>query len=109
MPAFSHGLIKISLVFKLCCIRLIKIFLTHVSVIKLLIDVISLLTPWVRFPDMNIHDGLLYSYTIHNHQQKRQTDDLIFSGRSLIKIRQRTGHKSDPSGTTDRTGTRSEA
>ena len=35
---------------------------------------------------------------------KRRTDDLIFSGRSLIKIRNRTGSKTDPWGTPDRTG-----
>ena len=36
---------------------------------------------------------------------KRQTDDLIFSGRSLIKMRNRTGPKTDPRETPDRTGT----
>ena len=40
---------------------------------------------------------------------KRRTDDLIFSGRSLIKIRNRTGPRTDPWGTPDRTGTGSEA
>ena len=40
---------------------------------------------------------------------KRRTDDLIFSGRSLIKMRNRTGPKTDPRGTPDRTGTGSEA
>ena len=40
---------------------------------------------------------------------KSQTDDLIFSGRSLIKMRNRTGPKTDPWGTTDKTGTGSEA
>ena len=50
--------------------------------------------------------GILYSFTKHNHQQK---DDLIFSGRSFIKMRNRTGPKTDPLGTTDRTGTGSEA
>ena len=39
----------------------------------------------------------------------RRTDDLIFSGRSFIKMRNRTGPKTDPLGTPDRTGTRSEA
>ena len=29
---------------------------------------------------------------------KRRTDDLIFSGRSLIKMRNRTGPKNDPWG-----------
>ena len=32
---------------------------------------------------------------------KRRTDDLIFSGRSLIKMRNRTGPKTDPWGTPD--------
>ena len=40
---------------------------------------------------------------------KRRKDDLIFSGRSLIKMRNRTGPKTDPWGTPDRTGTGSEA
>ena len=40
---------------------------------------------------------------------KRRTDDLIFSGRSLIKMRNRAGPKTDPWGTPDRTGTGSEA
>ena len=40
---------------------------------------------------------------------KRRTDDLIFSGRSLIKMRNRTGPKTYPLGTLDRTGTGSEA
>ena len=40
---------------------------------------------------------------------KRRTDDLIFSGISLIKMRNRTGPKTDPWGTSDRTGTGSEA
>ena len=40
---------------------------------------------------------------------KRQTDDLILSGRSLIKIKKRTGPKTDPWGTQDKTGTGSEA
>ena len=40
---------------------------------------------------------------------KMQTDDLIISGRSLIKMRNRTGPKTDPWGTPDRTGTGSEA
>ena len=40
---------------------------------------------------------------------KRRTDDLIFSGRSLIKMRNRTGPRTDPWGTPDRTGTGSEA
>ena len=39
---------------------------------------------------------------------KRRTDDLMFSGRSLIKMRKRTGPKTDPWGTPDRTGTGSE-
>ena len=39
---------------------------------------------------------------------KRRTDDLIFSGRSLIKTRKRT-RQTDPWGTPDRTGTGSEA
>ena len=30
---------------------------------------------------------------------KKRTDDLIFSGRSLIKMRNRTGPKTDPWGT----------
>ena len=38
---------------------------------------------------------------------KRRTDDLIFSGRSLIKMRNRTGPKTDPWGTPDRTYNRS--
>ena len=40
---------------------------------------------------------------------KRRTDDLIFSGRSFIKMRNRTGPKTNPWGTPDRTGTGSEA
>ena len=40
---------------------------------------------------------------------KRRTDDLIFSGRSLIKMRNRTGPKTDPWGTPDRTETGSKA
>ena len=40
---------------------------------------------------------------------KRRTDDLIFSGRSLIKMRNITGPKTDPWKTLDRTGTGSEA
>ena len=40
---------------------------------------------------------------------KRRTDDLIFSGRSLMKMRNRTGPRTDPWGTRDRTGTGSEA
>ena len=40
---------------------------------------------------------------------KRRTDDPIFSGRSLMKMRNRTGPKTDPWGTPDRTGTGSEA
>ena len=40
---------------------------------------------------------------------KRRTDDLIFSGRLLIKMRNRTGPKTDPWGTPDRTGDGSEA
>ena len=35
---------------------------------------------------------------------KRRTDDLIFLGRSLIKMRNRTGPKTDSWGTPDRTG-----
>ena len=44
VAAFSHGLSKILLVFKLCCIRLFKLFLNtlYVLVLKLLVDVISL-------------------------------------------------------------------
>ena len=39
---------------------------------------------------------------------KRRTDDLILSGRSLINIKKRTGPKTDPCGTPDKTlrGTR---
>ena len=40
---------------------------------------------------------------------KRRTDDLIFSGRSLIKMRNRTGPRTDPLRTPDRNGTESEA
>ena len=40
---------------------------------------------------------------------KRRTDDLIFSGRSLMKMRNRTGPRADPWGTPDRTGTGSVA
>ena len=40
---------------------------------------------------------------------KRRTDDLIFSGRSLIKMRNRTGPRTDLWGTPDRTGAGSEA
>ena len=40
---------------------------------------------------------------------KRQTDDLILSGRSLINIKKRMGPKTDPWGTPDKTGTGSEA
>ena len=40
---------------------------------------------------------------------KRRTDDLILSGRSLINIKKRTGPKTDPWGTPDKTGTGSEA
>ena len=36
---------------------------------------------------------------------KRRTDDLILSGRSLINIKKRTGPKTDPWGTPDKTGT----
>ena len=39
----------------------------------------------------------------------RRTDDLILSGRSLINIKKRTGPKTDPCGTPDKTGTGSEA
>ena len=42
-------------------------------------------------------------------QAKRRTDDLIFSGRSLMKMRNRTGFRTDPWGTPDRTRTGSEA
>ena len=38
-----------------------------------------------------------------------RTDDLMLSGRSLMKIRNRTGPKTDPCGTPERTGTGSEA
>ena len=40
---------------------------------------------------------------------KRRIDDLIFSGIALIKMRNRTGPRTDPWGTPDRTGTGSEA
>ena len=40
---------------------------------------------------------------------KRRADDLILSGRSLIKMRNRTVPKTDPWGTPDRTETGSEA
>ena len=40
---------------------------------------------------------------------KRRIDDLIFSGRSFIKMRNWTGPKTDPLGTPDRTGTGIEA
>ena len=40
---------------------------------------------------------------------KRQTDDLILSGRSLMNIKTRTGPKTVPCGTPDKTGTGSEA
>ena len=40
---------------------------------------------------------------------KRRTDDLIFSGRSLIKMRNRSSPRTDLWGTPDRTGTGSEA
>ena len=36
---------------------------------------------------------------------KRRTDDLILSGRSFMKIKERTGPKIDPLGTPDSTGT----
>ena len=35
---------------------------------------------------------------------KRRTDDLILPGRSLINIKKRTGPKTDPWGTPDKTG-----
>ena len=40
---------------------------------------------------------------------KRRTDDLIFSRKSLIKMRNKTGPKTDPWVTPDRPGTGSEA
>ena len=51
-----------------------------------------------------------YSMFLYKAQSsaKKHTDDLIFSGR-LIKMRNRTGPKTDPWGTPDRTGTGSEA
>ena len=39
---------------------------------------------------------------------KRRSDDLIFSGRSIIKMRKRTGPKTDPWGSPNRTGTGTE-
>ena len=38
----------------------------------------------------------------------RQTEDLMLSGRSFMKMRNRTGPRTDPWGTSDSTGTGSE-
>ena len=38
----------------------------------------------------------------------RRTEDLILSGKSLMKIRKRIGPKTDPWGTADKTGTGSD-
>ena len=58
--------------------------------------------------DLAIHGGLIFLYNTQS-SAKRRKDDLIFSGRSLIKIRKGTEPKTDPWGTSDRTGTGSEA
>ena len=50
----------------------------------------------------------MFLYKIQS-SAKRRTDDLILSGRSLINIKKRTGPKTDPWGTPDKTGTGSEA
>ena len=50
----------------------------------------------------------MFLYTTQS-SAKRRTDDLILSGRSLINIKKRTGPKTDPCGTPDKTGTGSEA
>ena len=51
----------------------------------------------------------MFLYIKTQSSAQRRTDDLIFSGRSLIKMRNRTGPKTDPWGTPDRTGTGSGA
>ena len=62
----------------------------------------------VILQDLAIH-GVFYIPIQHTIIRKRRTDDLIFSGRSLIKIRKRDGPKTDPWGTPDRIRTGSEA
>ena len=54
-------------------------------------------------PELNI-----CSYTGQS-STNRQTGDLMLSGKSFIKIRNRIGPKTDPWGTPDNTGTGSEA
>ena len=63
---------------------------------------------FVNMEALVILQDLTFLYNTQS-SAKRQTDDLIFSGRSLIKIRKRTGPKTDPWGTPDRTWTGSEA
>ena len=62
----------------------------------------------VILQDLAINGGF-YIPIQNTNIAKRRTDDLIFSGRSFIKMINRTGHKTDPWGTPDKTWTGSEA
>ena len=62
----------------------------------------------VNLQDLAINGGFYILYKTQS-SAKRRTDDLIFSGRSLIKIRNRTEPKTDPLGTPDRNVTGSDA
>ena len=63
----------------------------------------------VILQDLAINGGFYIPIQKTQSSAKRRTGDLIFSGRSLIKMRNRTGPKTDPWGTPDRTRTGSEA
>ena len=52
---------------------------------------------------------IMYSVYRTLSSANRRTEDLMLSGRSFIKIRNRIGPKTDPWGTPDNTGTGSEA
>ena len=57
----------------------------------------------VILQDLAINGGF-YIPIQNKSSRKRRTDDLIFSGRSFIKMRNRTGPKTDPWGKPDRPG-----
>ena len=90
MPSHSHrvtfGNIELHLPIGLPKPKTVKIFLQNETVLQ-----------W-----MNV----LYRT---QSSANRRTEDLILSGKSLLKIRKRIGPKTDPWGTPDKTGTGSEA
>ena len=62
--------------------------------------------------DLPANETVLQRMNVPNHTQSsanRRTEDLILFGKSFMKIKDRVGPRTDPCGTSDKTGPESEA